>query len=48
MAFKVTEVIDGDTFKVLPVWKWNDKEGDTARANGYETPPNRASLVIRK
>ena len=38
MAFKVTEVIDGDTFKVSPGWKWNDKEGDTVRANGYDTP----------
>ena len=38
MASKVTEVIDGDTFKVSPCWKWNDKEGDTVRANGYDTP----------
>ena len=38
MAFKVTEVIDGDTFKVSPNWKWNDKEGDTVRPNGYNTP----------
>lgn len=38
MAFKVTEVIDGDTFKVSPGWKWKDEEGDTVRANGYDAP----------
>lgn len=38
MVFEVTEVIDGDTFKVSPNWKWDDKEGDTVRPNGYNTP----------
>jgi len=38
MNFKVIEVTDGDTFKVSPNWKWNDKTGDTIRANGYNTP----------
>ena len=38
MGFKVTRVIDGDTFVVKPNWKWNSQEGDTVRPNGYNTP----------
>ena len=38
MAFKVTSIIDGDTFKVSPKWTWNGQKGDTVRANGYNTP----------
>lgn len=38
MAFRVKEVIDGDTFKVSPNWEWNDKSGDTVRPTGYNTP----------
>ena len=38
MSYKVTEVIDGDTFKVTPSWKWNGKSGHTVRARGYDTP----------
>jgi endonuclease YncB( thermonuclease family) len=38
MSYKVTNVIDGDTFDVSPKWKWDDKEGSTVRANGYNTP----------
>jgi len=36
--FKVSEVIDGDTFKVQNGWKWNGKTGDTVRPTGYNTP----------
>ena len=38
MSFKVTKVIDGDTIEVSPNWKWNDKEENVVRANGYNTP----------
>jgi len=38
MEFRVTEVIDGDTFKVSPGWKWNKEEGYTVRAKGYNAP----------
>lgn len=38
MAFKVTEVMDGDTFRVSPNWKWNNKEGDIVRPKGYNAP----------
>ncbi len=38
MSFKVTEVIDGDTFKVTPNWEWKGQSGDTVRPNGYDTP----------
>lgn len=38
MAWKVTEIIDGDTFKVSPNWKWQGESGDTVRANGYNAP----------
>lgn len=35
---KVTEIVDGDTFKVDPTWKWGDKTGDTVRPTGFNTP----------
>lgn len=38
MSFRVTTIIDGDTFKVSPNWEWNNTTGDTVRANGYDTP----------
>jgi endonuclease YncB( thermonuclease family) len=38
MTFKVTEIFDGDTFRVSPGWSWNNKSGDVIRANGYNTP----------
>jgi len=36
--FTVSEVIDGDSFKVEGGWKWNQRSGDTVRAAGYNTP----------
>jgi endonuclease YncB( thermonuclease family) len=36
--FTVSEVIDGDTFKVKNGWKWDNKTGDTVRPTGYNTP----------
>ena len=38
METNVIEVIDGDTFRVSPRWKWNDKTGDKVRPTGYNTP----------
>ncbi len=38
MKTKVIEIIDGDTFRVSPEWKWDDKTGDTVRPKGYNTP----------
>lgn len=40
--FKVTEVIDGDTFKVEK-WNWNSRTGDTIRPTGYDTPEKNAN-----
>jgi endonuclease YncB( thermonuclease family) len=37
MAFTVTEVIDGDTFKVSPTWKWRERNGNVVRPLGYNT-----------
>lgn len=36
--FIVSEIIDGDTFKVKNGWEWNKKKGDTVRPTGYDTP----------
>lgn len=36
--FFVTEVVDGDTFKVSHNWEWNGRSGDTVRLGGYNTP----------
>ena len=38
MGFKVTKVIDGDTFEVSPNWEWNGKSGNIVRSTGYNTP----------
>ena len=36
MTFKVTNVVDGDTFDVSPNWNWDGKTGDRVRiANLY-------------
>lgn len=39
-SFNVTEVIDGDTFRVNPSWNWKNDTGDIVRPNGYNTPEN--------
>jgi len=36
--FIVSEIVDGDTFKVKNGWKWDEKTGDTVRPTGYNTP----------
>lgn len=36
--FKVTNVIDGDTFDVSPQWKWNGQNGSRIRPTGYDAP----------
>ena len=36
--FTVSEVIDGDTFKVKNGWEWDNKKGDIIRPTGYNTP----------
>ncbi|MBI4661630.1 MAG: thermonuclease family protein [Verrucomicrobia bacterium] len=37
-TFKVTQVIDGDTFVVSPEWNWNKQAGDHVRPTGYNAP----------
>ncbi len=36
--FKVTNVIDGDTFDVSPAWNWNNASGTRVRPTGYDAP----------
>lgn len=36
--FKVTRIIDGDTFEVSPNWKWNGDSGSRVRPTGYNAP----------
>lgn len=38
MAFKVTKIIDGDTFEVAPNWQWDNKSGNIVRPTGFDTP----------
>lgn len=38
MAFRVVEVIDGDTFRVSPPWQWQGRRGDIVRVLGYDAP----------
>lgn len=34
----VISIVDGDTFKISPRWKWGFKYGDRVRPTGYDTP----------
>jgi len=36
MSFKVTVVIDGDTFDVSPGWEWDGKKGDRVRIANFD------------
>ncbi|NLW66827.1 MAG: thermonuclease family protein [Bacteriovoracaceae bacterium] len=36
--FTVVSVIDGDTFEVLPQWRWNGSSGSRVRPTGYDAP----------
>jgi endonuclease YncB( thermonuclease family) len=38
MAFKVTKIIDGDTFEVSPNWEWDSKSGNVVRPTGFDAP----------
>ena len=35
-AFRVTSIIDGDTFEVSPEWKWDGETGVRVRPAGYD------------
>lgn len=37
-TFKVTSVIDGDTFEVSPQWQWNGQIGTRVRPAGFDAP----------
>ena len=36
--FKVTEIVDGDTFDVSPGWRWKGQAGTRIRPAGYDAP----------
>ena len=38
MHYKVTSVIDVNTFEVMPPWKWEDQSGIRVRPAGYNPP----------
>lgn len=38
MSFRVIKIIDGNSFEVLPSWKWKELSGSIVRANGYNAP----------
>jgi hypothetical protein len=37
-TFKVTAVIDGNTFEVSPKWEYDNQKGDMVKAKGYNAP----------
>ena len=49
-TFTVIEVIDGDTFRVSPGWKWKEENGDRVRPTGYDAPESgsEAAAATRK
>lgn len=36
--FKVTAIVDGDTFDVGTSWQWNGQTGTRVRPAGYDAP----------
>ena len=38
MHCKVTEVINGNTIRIVPGWVFRDHEGDIVQINGYTAP----------
>ncbi len=38
MNTRVMRIVDGDTFAVSPMWKWNGESGDRVRPTGFDTP----------
>lgn len=36
--FRVTAIIDGDTFDVAPQWQWSGQTGSRVRPAGYDAP----------
>ena len=38
MAFRVTVIIDGDTFEITPNWEFNGQTGNRVRPTGYDAP----------
>lgn len=37
-AFRVTSILDGDTFTVNPQWQWNSQSGAHVRPTGHDAP----------
>ena len=37
MKYKVTRIIDGDTFEVSPDWEFESRTGNIVRPRGYDT-----------
>jgi endonuclease YncB( thermonuclease family) len=42
-TFKVTSIVDGDTFDVSPGWSWRGESGSRVRPTGYDAPEIYAS-----
>jgi len=38
MAFRVIEILEGDTFKVFPNWSWHKESGNIVKIYDYESP----------
>ncbi|MBI5606609.1 MAG: thermonuclease family protein [Deltaproteobacteria bacterium] len=37
-TFKVSSIIDGDTFEVSPKWTWKEQTGSRVRPTGFDAP----------
>ena len=47
MLYKVTNVININTFEVMPPWKWEDQKGIRVRPFGYY-PPEEEQVGYRR
>lgn len=46
-SWRVSSIIDGDTFTVSPGWIWKGKSGNKIRPTGYNVPDNNPSEMIK-
>lgn len=47
-AFNVIEIINGNTVKVSPGWRWGNLEGDLVQIAGYKNLPQYNSFAANK
>ena len=40
--FRIQTIIDGNTIRIVPIWNWNGRQGDSVTIKGYGANPSLA------